>query len=275
MQVCAYLGDRLGTGYGLDNIFFDSPTMVKEAMKLPKYSIVHYDEGRESLATTKTASQIQKDILDYFAECGQLNHIFVIVLPDFFELKENMAVPRSIALINTYLHKEKKFVDIYDEGELLPVVDFKRGYFQFFSDKRKKNLYDISRAKNRKSYGLVPCNFYGRFTNNYPIDRQAYEGKKLDALARYKKDEKKEATRKSDIFRDYLIYRLRKAGYTHLQISRYLLKNFFYEISESHCSTLARRYPEQMSTMRHISRVVDETPAPLAREGKSTIPLIL
>ena len=45
---------------------------------------------------------MQQDLLDFFAECGQLNQVFVIVAPDFFKLSEEIAVARSEYLINVY-----------------------------------------------------------------------------------------------------------------------------------------------------------------------------
>ena len=86
MNVCAYLADKLGTKFDNDNIFFDSQTMMDAAQQLPKYSVLQYDEAREGLAAIKTMKTVQQDLIDFFNECGQRNHIFVLVMPDFFTM---------------------------------------------------------------------------------------------------------------------------------------------------------------------------------------------
>jgi len=190
MSICAYLAKRLNTPYTIGNVFFDSQDMINSAQEMPKHSIIHYDEGREGLAASKSSQQLQKDLLDYFAECGQLNHIFVIVLPDFFELKEQMAVARSECLINVYRKTRHLEKDIYNDGIKRPVIQFDRGYFEFFNRGKKQLLYDKAKSTRRKNYGLVKANFLGRFTNNYPIDEEAYRKKKSESLARFE-DKKK------------------------------------------------------------------------------------
>jgi hypothetical protein len=209
MNIAAYLGARLNTNFDLKNIFFDSQEMIKEAREMPKFSVIQYDEGREGLAANKSATNLQKDILDYFAECGQLNHIFIVVLPDFFELKEQIAVPRSEFLINAYIRNEVTNVNLYGDG-YNPAIYFRRGNFQFFSRSKKAMLYDISRSTHRKSYRMVTPNFIGKFRNFYPVDEMAYKEKKLEALTRFSTNEKAAKVLKTDIFRDKIIIDLHK-----------------------------------------------------------------
>src|SRR3990167_6935393 len=185
MTVSAYLDSVLNTGYTLDNINFSSEKMIEIAMKLPRYSIIHYDEGREALASSKYSQAIQQELLDYFAECGQLNHVFIVVLPDFFNLVEEIAVARSECLINVY-RDEKKIMKNIDGSGLKPIVKLGRGYFQFFNRYKKQELYDKAKRLRRKDYGLVRPNFLGRFTNQYPIDEQLYRQKKLEYLTRFR-----------------------------------------------------------------------------------------
>lgn len=196
MNVCAYLADKLGTKFDNDNIFFDSQTMMDAAQQLPKYSVLQYDEAREGLAAIKTMKTVQQDLIDFFNECGQLNHIFVLVMPDFFSMKEEIAIGRSEVLINVYRKNVQLMRRLYHEKEARPVIRFDRGYFELFNRTKKKTLYDMSRATRRKSYQLVKANINGRFTNYYPLDRKLYDSKKKEALARFK--ERKEKEKKED-----------------------------------------------------------------------------
>ena len=178
MTIGAYLGAALKNlklnekAYSVHQIYFDSTLMITEALEKPKYFIDHYDEARESLATTKALQRPQQDMIDFFSECGQLNHIFILVLPDFFGLKEDIAVARSEFLINVYRSEEKKMVDLYHTGEKRPVVKFERGRFQLFNRRKKEKLYDKAKTIKRKSYSIVKADFIGRFVDQWPINRE-------------------------------------------------------------------------------------------------------
>ena len=244
INICAYLADKLKTKYNLNNIFFDSQEMIDKVHDFPQYSVIHYDEGREGLAANKSGQQLQKDILDYFAECGQLNHVFVVVLPDYFELKENMAVARSECLINVYRNSREVEVDIYKDGQKKPVVKFDRGYFEFFNRDRKESLYDRAKSTRRKSYSLIKANFRGRFTNNYgPIDEEGYREKKRNALARFKEKKKEEHSAKAtDIFRDRLVLKCHNNGMVARQIAKKLELEYDYKIGERRIQQIIKKF---------------------------------
>jgi hypothetical protein len=189
--ICAYLAylfKRTGLNddaYNLDDIYFDNQEMMKEVFKKPRYSINHYDEGREGLAASKAMKGFQQDLIDFFTECGQMNHVFVIVAPDYFELKEEIAVGRSEILINVYRRAEQAQRQLFKDGVEYPVVIFSRGYFQFFARKKKAMLFDNFRTTRRKSYSTVSADFIGRFTNQYPLGEEEYKKLKKEALARF------------------------------------------------------------------------------------------
>jgi len=241
MSVCAYLAEKLETKYDINNVFFDHKEMINQAQVMPKYSVIHYDEAREGLAASKHMGKLQQDLMDYFNECGQLNHIFVLVLPDFFSLKEDMAVGRSELLLNVYRSEDDKLRDVYGDGKLIPVSHFKRGQFQLFNRKRKQKLFDMSRARRQKNYSLVPANGIGSFTNNYPIGEEVYREKKREALSRFaerKKDALNERPIKSDLIRDEIIKELLKDGKTHKEIAEYLTNKYNYDVSRRYITEL-------------------------------------
>lgn len=207
MTICAYLSWCLkklhmnDNAYQISDVYFDNKTMISDAQHKPKYSINHYDEGREGLAANKAMREFQQDLMDFFAECGQLNHIFVIVCPDFFELKEQIAVGRSEILINVYRKADTKEMDIYREGVKRPITVFRRGYFEFFNRNKKARLYDLAKTTRKKSYSLVKCDFFSNFPNQYPLNEAEYKQKKKDSLARF--DERhKEQKEKPNQFRN-------------------------------------------------------------------------
>lgn len=241
LTICAYLCysiQKLGLSdrdYNIDDIYFENEDLITAAFTKPKYSINHYDEGREGLAANKAMKQFQQQLMDFFTECGQLNHIFVIVAPDYFELKEDIAVGRSEVLINVYRKEESKEMDIYKEGKKIPITKFSRGYFQFFSRNKKAQLYDNYKSRRRKSYFSVKPNFIGRFTNQYPVDEEEYKKKKKDSLTRFNQRKERDnmpAKRKSDVVRDKVIMDLKLLGKNGREISEEMARIYDFEITE-------------------------------------------
>ncbi len=251
MVICVYLAYTLNrmktkSDFSLDNIFFSSRKMLSDVLKYPPHSIVMYDEGRESLSSTKMFTDIQKDILDYFAECGQLNHIFIVILPDFFSLVEEMAVARSELLLNVYRTNTNIMRDVFRTGEKMPIVRFDRGRFEFFNRSDKQKLYDKARATRIRSYGLHKATFIGRFTNQYPVDEKEYRRKKKEWLTRFK--ERKEAemkVRKTDIFRDKIIIEEHNKGKKSNEIKDLLLKDYKYEINDASIRRIIRKLAQK------------------------------
>lgn len=229
MTIGAYLAMRLKTPYTINNIHFDAEEMIKWAREQPPFTVVHLDEARESL-NTSAEKQLQKNIIDYFSECGQLNHIFIVALPDFFELKENIAVARSEILLNVYRTETKLIKRI--NGQDYRIVRFNRGQYEFFPRKLKQKLYDIARVTRRKSYGLVKAKKVCSFTNTYPIDEALYRQKKRDYLMRYESKavnlgQHKKLTR----LRDNLVKELCEQADNQKQVAETLNNKYGYSIT--------------------------------------------
>lgn len=247
MTVCAYLAYRmhllkLKTTFDINSVYFDSKKMISDALNKPKCSVLLYDEGRAGLASSKFLTPVQQDLLDYFAECGQLNHIFVVVLPDFFGLTEEIAIARSELLINVYRKEVKLMVDMYKEGEKKPVVRFDRGQFEFFNRYKKQDLYDKAKLWRKKSYALVKADFLGKFTNQYTVDEKVYRAKKREYLKRFKERKELEGKRaKTDVFRDKEIMILFEDGKKTSEIKLILKKEYDYDITQRHVQRLIRK----------------------------------
>lgn len=189
------------------NVYFDHQDMLTESMKKPHHSIIIYDEAREGLASQKASTKFQQDIIQFFNECGQLNHIYILNIADFFDMRESMAVGRSECLVNVYTTNEARSLKFSEEEEPIRVVKMLRGRFQFFNRPAKNLLFDFFRTTRKKSYTMVKPSFpVGLFTNQYPFSEEEYRKMKADALARFKTKE----TEKSDEEKELLRIRIER-----------------------------------------------------------------
>lgn len=164
-QIGKYLSYHMGTPWGIDNIVFESNKLVEVAKGLPKHSVVIYDEAREGLNSARVMTNLTQNLLNFFTECGQLNHFFILVLPDFFDLPKNIAVTRSTCLI-----------DVQWKGE------FERGHFSFYNTQQKRGLY--FNGKRYQNYSAQRPSFHGRFYNVHTVEEDRYREKKRGMLER-------------------------------------------------------------------------------------------
>lgn len=149
----------------LDRIVF-TPEQFREAvLKAEKYQAVIYDEGFAGLSSRKTMSDTNHVIVSMLTEVRQKNLFIFIVLPSFFDMDKYVALWRSRALLHVYADK------------------FKRGFFRFYSYKKKKDLY--VQGKKFYSYKVVKPDFSGRFTNFFPCGMDEYKKKKANSLTRF------------------------------------------------------------------------------------------
>lgn len=194
MNIGAYLADRLGTPFSIDNIFWDASSMILKAQESPPNTVFILDEGRESLSNKKRFTSVFQELSDFFTECGQLNHMFIIVLPDFFELPKEIAVDRTELLFNVYRGSTQKEVTLPGTGERAIVNEFTRGFFECFNRKQKEQLFYIAKRTGIKTYKqkYAKPNFYGNFHNNYPVDEELYRQRKKESLLRFAERHKPE-----------------------------------------------------------------------------------
>lgn len=174
--------------FDLDNVVFTAEDLMERAHKLPRNSVIVYDEGRTGLDSKSAMMAVNRVMEDFFQECGQYGHVILIVLPNFFKLHEDYATARSIFLVDVY----------HDES-------FNRGYYSFFSKLQKEKLYFFGKKRigTTAKYAATKADFYGRFSNWIPFDRQKYDAAKKKAL-----DKKRLSTKDIRISkqRDILIY---------------------------------------------------------------------
>lgn len=173
-----YLSWRLKKSFTTENIVFSGKELISLAKKLPKNSVIVYDEGKETLDVKKVLQEITQTLLDFFAEAGIYNHICIIVLPDFFDLPKWIATSRSELLLNV----TRKIVVKKDEyGE--EVYAFDRGYFDGYHKTSKKMLYMLGK-KNFNDYSIIKRDFFGEFSDASVIDEDEYMRKKMEFVTR-------------------------------------------------------------------------------------------
>lgn len=177
-QIAYYVAYSLGTPFTVDNICFSGDELREQAHKLPKNSVLVYDEARGELDSKKLMEKITKGLLDFFAECGMYNHLLILIMPDYFEFPKSIAINRSDVLINVFRKKKEKSLS---DGRI--INEYIRGGFQFFDRKSKKKLY-IEGKRRFDDYDAATPNFFGEFRKFDVIDRDAYLAKKLAFLRR-------------------------------------------------------------------------------------------
>lgn len=166
--------------FSLDNVVFHPDDLMKLGRTLPKNSVIIYDEGRSGLDSKTTMSSLNRTLEDFFQECGQYNHVILIVLPDFFSLGPSIATNRSIFL-----------VDVYCDS------NFKRGFFNFYGKRQKEFLFWMGKKKigQYARYNAAKSDFWGDFPDRMTFDRDEYNKKKLKALAEKGKNTREQKNR--------------------------------------------------------------------------------
>jgi len=252
MTCAAYLGWALKNtkfrgsaknddAYNEDNVFMTHEEILEKAQKRSKYSVLQYDEAREGFAASKTMQQFQQNLIDYMNECGQLNHIWIIVCPDFFELKEFMAVPRSEILINVFRRDVPIEIDLYGTGEKLPIVRFQKGSFEIFNRQQKDSLYQIAKNKRYKTYRHVKPAHTGTFADQYPLPKEWYIQKKKDSLSRFNERHKNRQQREN-----------------HIQRNKYIVKRKIEGVKTTDIILEIEKYFEESLSERQIRRICKE-----------------
>lgn len=221
--------------FGIDNVAFDPDELMKVAGRLPRNSVIVYDEGRAGLDSARAMENINKSMQDFFQECGQYGHIIIIVLPDFFKLQETIAVPRSLFLVNVYTDH-----------------NYNRGFFSFFSEHKKELLYIFGKKQygSTAKYLSVKDNFHGKFYEYFPIDTELYAEKKRQAIKKRKKSRIELNWRNQ---RDYCLYILK----------------YKFELTEEDIAKELKRFPDVKIVRETVVRALNAVKKRLEAESWS------
>ena len=151
--------------FGFENLVYSPNELISTAQglykKFGKHQIIGYDETR-GLDSAGTMSSVNKMLSEFFQFSGNLNHIYIIVIPDFFKLNESFCTSRSNFLID------------------IP----QRKYFNFYGQKSKEWLYIKGKKKlsTTSRYLSQTSSFHGSFNKWLPFDQEEYEAQKIEKL---------------------------------------------------------------------------------------------
>lgn len=218
LQIAYYIASKIGATFNHDFIIYTAEELMKTSIQYHKHVFI-YDEAREGLNTGMALANIQKRLLQFFAEAGQNNNVYILVMPDFFELNKKMAMNRSEFLLDCFFQlKETK------DKEGNQVTEKVRGFFKFYKKEHKKMLY--LRGKQDCNYKAWRSSFSGIWNNIYPIDEQKYRDKKQEALKNTATTEKARRTHNERHLKSLYagIMKLKQEGKTWKQIGEYFDK---------------------------------------------------
>lgn len=208
-----------------ENVVFSPEDLQDQAFKLyEKYGhnqVIIYDEGRQGIESSRAMENINKGMQDFFQECGFMGHVILIVVPNFFRLHEDYAVPRSLFLIDVFA---KDGVE--------------RGFFNFYNEHQKELLYFFGKKRLgiTAKYSSAHESFWGKFTRWLPFDKDAYEKVKKEALD---KKRRSRSDRKIKLQRDVLIWIMNKK-------KKVSVKDIREDLKEISGVELSKRYMENI-----------------------------
>lgn len=238
-QIGKYCADLLGVPFDNSNIVFGGKQLIETAKSKPPHSVIIDDESREDISGKRSMEYMNKQLMDFFNECGMYNHLIILVATDFFDFTKSIAVTRSEMLFNVTRQVSTPII-LKDGSE---VVKLERGHVDFY-DRKQKRLFYINGKKNFDDYSLSAKyrSFYGFFENVWFINKEEYEKQKLNYLER----ERKEGTGKVSAGTKHfinLISGLREQGYKMVDIAKLT------KITDNYLTDFYSTYSKEIKTL--------------------------
>lgn len=167
-----YFHCMLGREFILDNFYFDSEALF-EYVKSHEEALVNWDEAALGGLSSEWYTKAQVNLLKFAMTGRKKRHIFVLCIPRFDKLKEDLRRDRIHAMIH---------MDTGKEGN-----DY--GHFVYLTRRGIKHLNDIWKKKHIRAY-MHCARKYGGFASNIDVpyifdkvlDEAAYEKKKDEAI---------------------------------------------------------------------------------------------
>lgn len=182
MQIGMYWSYMIKRLYNLDVPFTIKENMVLNGNELLikgknlgakyKYAVLDYDEAADDLEGTKVMSFATKQMKDWLRKSAQYNMLTILIQSEFFEVPKAIAISRSSCLIDVSYNADESGI-------------FRRGYFSFFSRRKKKLLYLL--GKKMLDYHKVQPDFRGTFPHFYPVNEEEYRKEKFDCLKKWER----------------------------------------------------------------------------------------
>lgn len=169
---------KLGKKFSLDNVHFDPEEMMKFATTT-RNQVIIWDEAATAGLAKNWQSETQQQILKILMMAGKYGHLWIFIVPSFFELSRYIALHRSLFLIHLYT------------PDLIT-----RGYFRVFNQLEKAYIY--TNLKKKMTYGKQDSfvGDYGIKNTEKILDWDAYEAKKDKAIMKVVENELPKKERK-------------------------------------------------------------------------------
>lgn len=157
-QAAAYLSPDIT----VDDCCFETEEFKERVIGAEKYQSVIFDESITGMFSRKVMHDVNKTMVEMFAQMRQKNLFVFVVIPSIFDMDAYFSKHRSRFLLHVDAPK------------------YQRGNFYFYSRHSKMKLLYESR---KYMYNWAAADFQGRFTDFMPFGKE-YEVKKFDALKR-------------------------------------------------------------------------------------------
>lgn len=168
-----YFHCMTGREFTLDRFYFDSDAMF-EWVKDHENGLICWDEGALGGLSTEWASRSQINLLKFAMTGRKKHHIFVINIPRFNKLKEDLRKDRIHALIHVDTGKKGQ-----DYGHFVYLT--RRGIRMLNRAWEKNKMKPYSRCARNK--GGFFCNIRVPYVLPELIDEQKYEAMKDKAIS--------------------------------------------------------------------------------------------
>lgn len=164
----------------LSRIVFNADEFMAATKKLPKGSVIIWDESRLGLGSATASTLQNKIITQHLTEMGQYNLFVILVLNSFYDLNRYSAVWRAQWLVHTYIiaDTERK--------------RWRRGHYMFYNRQQMINLYQNDIYRRFYKYPRNHASFTDKFPKKYIVDETEYRAKKLAANTKIKKESEKQ-----------------------------------------------------------------------------------
>jgi len=158
--------------FNLERVVFNVDTFLDALIKAQPGQAIVFDEA--IIVNSRSAlTEFNKKIIVAMTQIRSKGLFIFFNIPSVFDLDRNLCLNRAHLLLHCY---QDNF------GE--------RGRYTVFNKDKMKLLY--LKGKRLYSYGFPKANFYAKFSEYFPLDREAYERKKQKEIARIAKSNKNE-----------------------------------------------------------------------------------
>lgn len=145
-----------------EQIAFTSNDFIRLVIKAKKNQCIVFDEAFTGLSSRTALSEINNMLVSLMMEMRQKNLFIILIMPSFFMLDKYCVLHRSKGLFHVYIQHGK------------------RGFWHFYNRKRTKLLYLM--GKKFYDYSKPKPIIFGRFQDQYMIDKKPYIDTKIKAL---------------------------------------------------------------------------------------------